>query len=57
MSTGKEKMWGLFFTVRICSSPNFEAMWKEILVRCGKDASATVYQYVTDIIFKDLLSK
>ena len=55
MSTRKERMWGLFFTLR--SSPSFEAMWKEFLVGCGTDASVTVYQHVTDIIFKDLLSK
>ena len=54
MSTRKEWMWGLF-TLR--GSPSFEAMWKEFLVGCGTDASATVYQHVTDIIFKDLLSK
>ena len=55
MSTRKERTWGLFFTLR--SSPSFEAMWKEFLVGCGTDASVTVYQHVTDIIFKDLLSK
>ena len=55
MSTRKERMWELSFTVS--SSPSFEAMRKEFLVGCGTDASATVYQHVTDIIFKNLLSK
>ena len=48
-------MWELFFKVR--SSPSFEDMWKEFLVGCGTDVSTTIYQHVTDIIFKDFLSK
>jgi hypothetical protein len=48
MSTRKEKMWELFFMVR--SPPSFEDMWKEFLAGCGTDASATIYQHITDII-------
>ena len=55
LSTRKERMWELFFKVR--SSPSFEDMWKEFLIACGTDASSAVYQHVTDIIFKDLLTK
>ena len=54
LSTQKERMWEQFFTVRTSS---FEDMWEEFLIGCGTDASTTVYQHVTDIIFKDLLLK
>ena len=55
LSTQKERMWEQFFTVR--TSPSFEDMWKEFLIGCGTDAFTTVYQHVTDIVFKDLLLK
>ena len=31
-------------------------MWKEFLTGCGTDASPTVYQHVTDTVFKDIVS-
>ena len=32
-------------------------LWKEFLVRCGTDSKPAVYQHITDIIFKDIVSK
>ena len=59
MSTAKKKqstrMWESFF--KVCSSPSFEKLWKEFLVGCAADALSTVYQHVTNIVFKDLLIK
>ena len=45
----------VFFKVR--SSSTFEEMWKQFLTNCGTQASATVYQHVTDIVFNEMVSK
>lgn len=55
LSTRKERMWELFFKLR--SSSKFIELWKEFLVRCGTDSKPAVYQHITDIIFKDIVSK
>ena len=55
LSTRKERMWEYFFKLR--SSSEFEVLWKEFLVRCGTDSKPAVYQHITDIIFKDIVSK
>ena len=47
-------MWELFFKLR--TSSYFEYMWKEFLTGCGTDTSPTVYQHVTDTVFKDMIS-
>ena len=48
-------MWELFF--KLHTSSYFEYItWKEFLTGCGTDASPTVYQHVTDTVFKDMIS-
>ena len=54
MHVRREKMWGNFH--QLWSSDSFQSMWDIFLRKCAaEEASPTFSQYITDVIFRDMI--
>ena len=54
MQTRREKMWEKFYQLR--STDEFALSWKTFLQLSGTEASPTLYQHITDLVFNHLIS-
>ena len=53
-SAGRDRMWGLFYTTR--TSPEFLSTWDKLMsLTLGKPASPIFFQYISDLLFKELV--
>ena len=51
----RERIWQQFFTVR--SSSGFISRWTAFLERASANPASTLYQHLTDIIFRELMKE